>query len=154
MDIRPITFKEASAFVNQHHRHHSATVGCKFCLGCFENDVLVGVAVCGRPVSRCLDNGCICEVTRLGTDGTKNACSMLYGACARVAKAMGYTKIITYILESECGTSLKASGWKFESITTGNRSWDCKSRPRQTKSPTCGKQRWTKVLKVVNSDGC
>lgn len=149
MDIRPITLKAASAFISQHHRHHGATVGCKFCLGCFDGDAMVGVAVCGRPVSRVLDNGLTCEVTRLCTDGTKNACSMLYGACSRVAKAMGYHKIITYILEAECGISLKASGWQYEAVVKGDRSWDCKSRPRQTTSPTCGKQRWAKQLKAT-----
>lgn len=151
MRIRPITFKEASAFVSQHHRHHGATVGCKFCLGCYDGDKLIGVAVCGRPVSRCLDNGMVCEVTRLCTDGTRNACSMLYGACARVAKAMGYAKIVTYILETESGVSLRASGWILEGDVKGDRTWGCKSRPRQTKSPTCRKQRWSKQLNEVKT---
>ena len=42
----------------------------------------------------------VVEVTRLCTDGTKNACSFLYGAAARIAKEMGYKQIQTYILES------------------------------------------------------
>lgn len=146
MEIRPITFKEASEFINTHHRHHKATVGCKFCIGVFVDVKMVGCAVCGRPVARNLDDGTTCEVNRLCTDGTKNACSMLYGACARIAKEMGYKRIITYILETEPGTSLKASGFQFEGITQGNRTWNCKSRERETKSPTCSKQRWGKKL--------
>lgn len=111
MEIRPITFRKASDYINQYHRHHRATVGCKFCVGLYDNDKLIGCAVCGRPVSRYLDDGITCEINRLCTDGTHNACSMLYGACCRIAKAMGYKKIVTYILQSEPGTSLKASNF-------------------------------------------
>lgn len=77
MEIRPITFKTACEFVNAHHRHHKATVGCKFCIGLYDGEILVGVAICGRPVSRYLDDGLTCEINRLCTDGTRNACSML-----------------------------------------------------------------------------
>ena len=100
MEIRPINFRDACEFISENHRHHKPTVGCKFSLGLYDCDRLVGVAVCGRPVSRYYDDGLTCEINRLCTDGTFNACSMLYGACCRVAKAMGYKKIITYILES------------------------------------------------------
>lgn len=41
--IRPITFQTACDFVNSHHRHHKATVGCKFCIGIFDDDRMVGV---------------------------------------------------------------------------------------------------------------
>lgn len=111
LEIRPITFKQASDFINKFHRHHNATVGHKFSIGLWSKDSLVGVAVCGRPVSRYLDDGTTCEINRLCTDGTRNACSMLYGACCRVAKEMGYKKVITYILKSENGASLKASNF-------------------------------------------
>ena len=79
MTIKPITFREASEFINKYHRHHRATVGCKFCISVWDDNTLVGVAVCGRPVSRKLDDGTVCEINRLCTDGTYNACSMLYG---------------------------------------------------------------------------
>ena len=62
MEIRPITFREASNFINQHHRHHKSTVGHKFSIGLYDNERLVGVAVCGRPVSRFLDDGLTCEI--------------------------------------------------------------------------------------------
>lgn len=119
MEIRPITFRQACDFVVEHHRHHRPTVDCKFCVGLYDNDKLVGVAICGRPVGRKLDDGLTCEVNRLCTDGTYNACSMLYGACCRVAKEMGYKKIITYILESENGASLKASNFVCEGKAGG-----------------------------------
>ena len=141
MNLKPITLKEANTFVQEHHRHHGPTVGHKFSIGAEQNGVLVGVVIVGRPVARGLDDGYTAEVTRLCTDGTWNACSFLYSAAAKTAKAMGYRRIITYILSSENGASLKASGWKIDGRVRG-RSWDCKSRPREPKAPTCDKTRW------------
>lgn len=145
MKIRPITFRQACDFVNKHHRHHKPTVGCKFSLGLFDEGKLVGVAICGRPVSRKLDDGLTCEVNRLCTDGTRNACSMLYGACCRVAKEMGYEKIITYILESENGASLKASNFVCEGLAGGLK-WTG-SRDTGQEYPHEMKTRWSKSLK-------
>lgn len=111
INIIPLTFKQANSYVVQYHRHRGACAGCKFCLGLVHGDCLVGVAICGRPVSRHLDDGFTIEINRLCTDGTYNACSKLYSACVKVAKAMGYKKVITYTLISEPGASLKASNF-------------------------------------------
>jgi hypothetical protein len=92
-----------------------------------------------------LDDGHTAEVTRLCTDGIKNGCSFLYGAAARVARAMGYTKIITYILESETGASLRASGWTFGGVCGGG-SWNRPNRKRVDKAPTCKKKLYYKNL--------
>lgn len=99
----------------------------------------------GRPVSRILDDGKTLEVLRLCTDGSPNVCSFLYSRAARVAKELGYRKIITYILDNENGGSLKATGWHKEADTQGKH-WNCPSRPRETNAPTCNKQRWAKEL--------
>ena len=147
LEIKPISFHPACEFVEKYHRHHGATSGCKWCLGAYHGGELVGVAICCRPVARRLDDGTVCEVARLCTDGTYNACSILYAACARVAREMGYRKIITYILESESGDSLKASGWKEESDHCGGVSWNVPSRPREDKIPPSFKKRWSKDLK-------
>ncbi len=144
LEIRPITFRAASEYINQHHRHHSATVGCKFCLSCWKNGQMVGVAVCGRPVSRAYDDGLTCEINRVCTDGTDNACSKLYGACCRVAKEMGYKSVVTYILESESGTSLRASGFTNEG-TAGNTEWTGK-RQSGKNGPHEMKQRYRRDL--------
>ena len=114
LKVRPISIREANEYVEAYHRHHSAKVGCRFALACYDGDTLHGVAICSNPVARNADDGLTLEVSRLCTDGTLNACSILYGACARVAKEMGFHKIQTYILKSECGASLIASGWKCE----------------------------------------
>ena len=114
---------------------------------------LCGVVVVGRPVARMLDSGLTAEVTRLATNGTKNACSILYAAAARAAEAMGYTKIQTYILASEPGTSLKAAGWVCEGETEGGQ-WDYTTAPRdlfgntrRTDQPVGPKRRYAKTFK-------
>lgn len=142
----PISRAEANDFVNSLHRHHVAAVGDKYRIAAAnETGEIVGIIQVGRPVSRILDDGKTVEVTRCCTDGTKNACSFLYGRAAKIAKLMGYRRIITYTLESEFGSSLRASGFKFDGMTDGG-SWDCKSRPRQQNAPTCRKKRWVKEL--------
>lgn len=141
MKIRPITFRDACEFVDRLHRHHKRPQGHKFSLCLMDGEKCVGVVIVGRPVSRHLDNGLTCEVTRLCTDGTENAASKLYGAARRVAGAMGYESVITYTLESEPGTSLFAAGWKCEGEINGH-SWDMPGRPRTDKHPTVNKNRW------------
>lgn len=141
LEIVPLTLAEANAFVSEQHRHHPAVVGHKFSLGAAVGEKVVGVAVVGRPNARGLDDGWTLEVTRVATDGTKNACSALYGACRRAAFALGYRKLVTYTLTTEPGTSLRAAGWKVVGEVKG-RSWSCASRPRHDKHPTTDKLRW------------
>lgn len=129
LTLIPLDLTEANAFVAAHHRHHRPVVGHKFSLGAVEAEKIVGVVIIGRPVARRRDDGITLEVTRLCTDGTRNACSFLYGAAARAAFAFGYKRIGTYILASEPGTSLAASGWRQIGEVPG-RSWSCQSRPR------------------------
>ncbi|WP_028970142.1 XF1762 family protein [Sphingomonas sp. URHD0057] len=135
LSVAPIDFDQAAAFVRLHHRHHTPPVGHKFSLAALLDGKLVGVAIIGRPVARGRDDGLTLEVTRLCTDGTKNACSFLYGAAARAAFALGYQRVGTYILKREPGTSLAAAGWKLIGEVKG-RSWSCQSRPRTDKHPT------------------
>lgn len=100
----PIELKEANAFVERLHRHHDPVYRDKFRVACIDDGGRIcGVAQAGRPVARHLDDGKTIEVVRCCTDGTKNACSFLYSRLARIAKEMGYRKIITYILCDEGG---------------------------------------------------
>lgn len=145
MRATPLELKEANAFVENTHRHHPAVHRDKFRIGCKVDGRLIGVVQVGRPVSRHMDDGQTVEVVRLCTDGTENACSFLYSRAARIAKEMGYRRIITYILEDEEGGSLKAAGWRFDGQTTGGK-WDRPSRHRESKAPTCKKQRWVRQL--------
>lgn len=134
LTIAHVDFATATAFVAEHHRHHTPPVGHKFSLAAMHGERMVGVVIVGRPVARRRDDGATLEVTRLCTDGTRNACSFLYGAAARATFALGYRRLGTYILKSEPGTSLKAAGWKLIGETPG-KSWSVPSRPRDDKHP-------------------
>lgn len=111
MKVVPITLREASGFIAEHHRHNKPPRGWKFGIGLRNGDQLVGVATAGRPIARHFDDGLTLEVNRTCTDGTRNANSMLYGSVWRAAKAMGYVRCITYIQADETGASLRAAGW-------------------------------------------
>lgn len=116
LELRHVELREANAFVEEHHRHHSRIQGHRFSLGAWKDDRLVGVAIVGRPVGGQHQNDWL-EVTRLCTDGTTNACSFLYSAAARAGKALGYDRIQTYILREETGVSLRATGWAFDRMS-------------------------------------
>lgn len=141
MKAAPITFREACAWIAEHHRHHKPPQGMKLAIAAEKNGIRIGVVILGRPVARMMDDKRTAEVTRLCTDGTRNACSFLYSAARRAALAMGYDKVITYILASETGASLRASGWKFIRMAGGG-SWSRPSRGRSDKAPLEEKQLW------------
>jgi hypothetical protein len=134
LTIVPIFQKAAFLFVNEKHRHHKKPVGSVFQIAVSDGEKICGVAIVGRPNGRRQQDGFTLEVTRLCTDGTPNCCSMLYSACWRVCRELGYKKLITYILSSEPGTSLVASGWKLIGERGGG-SWSVPSRPRVDKHP-------------------
>lgn len=151
LTIVPITLDEANAFVRLHHRHHKPVPGAKFCVAVAGRSldvtiepIINGVAIVGRPIARMLDDGWTLEVNRTCTDGTKNANSMLYGACRRVTFALGYCKLITYTLPSEGGASLRAAGWKCLGEAGGGK-WSRVSRPRVDTHPTQVKLRWEAI---------
>ena len=151
MKIKPITLAKANEFINANHRHSKRVRGWKYgvSLVSSEGDI-IGVAISGRPNSRHLDSGSnedIIEVSRLCVleGAPKNACSMLYGASIRIAKAMGYSRVITYTLASESGSSLKAVGFKVEAQTRAAH-WSCPSRPREQTRPAVARVRWGKRL--------
>lgn len=140
--VVPLPLDEANAFVRQHHRHHGRVVGHRFSLAVADADGAVrGVAIIGRPVARMLDDGLTLEVTRVATDGCKDACSALYGAARRATFALGYKRLVTYVLASESGVSLKAAGYRVMGEAGGG-SWSRGDRPRVDKHPTQRKIRW------------
>lgn len=143
----PLELKNANDFVRNLHRHHDPVHRDKFRVGAEHKGKLVGVVQVGRPVSRMLDDGKTLEVVRCCTDGTKNACSFLYGKAARIAKEMGYKRIITYILCTEQGASLVAAGWAYDGETKGG-DWSRPSRLRNTTAPTIAKVRYIKILEA------
>jgi len=142
MHVRPLKLREANEQVARLHRHHKPVRGCNFCVGVFVGDECVGAGIAGRPVARGNDDGRTIEITRCVTDGTPNACSMIYGALRRAARSIGYQRVITYTLASEPGVSLRAAGFKRDGDVKG-REWDCPSRPRRAADTTEDKVRWS-----------
>ena len=128
LTLTPVALATANAFVNAHHRHHKATAGHKFSIGCAKDG-----------------DGWTLEVNRLCTTGEKNACSILYAASARAAKAMGYRKIITYTLDSENGSSLRAAGWSCAGMA-GGKCWTGSRKPASALYPAQMKLRYEKLL--------
>ena len=143
----PTTLKQANAYIGEFHRHHKAVVGHRWSFGVEHAGKLVGVVIVGRPVAPKTAQYTVAEVTRLCTDGTKNACSFLYASAARIAKEMGFSLIQTFILPTESGTSLKAAGWIFDGVCAkSGAGWQ--SRPNRRKDqPTEPKHRWIKRLR-------
>ena len=90
LNIKPCHLRAARDYVSRYHRHSIPPVGGKFAVACYDGDRLCGVAICGRPVARYLDDGLTLEILRCCTDGTDNACSKLYGACCHIGFDMGY----------------------------------------------------------------
>lgn len=127
----PISLAQANEHVAAWHRHNRPVPGAKFSVGAADEDgVLRAVAICGRPVARAWDDGDTIEVNRVASDGTRNACSMLYAACARAAFALGYRRVITYTQADESGSSLRAAGWRVIASRPARKGWSVPSRPR------------------------
>ena len=142
--ITPIDISEAKLFVQRHHRHHGPPTGARCAIACSIGDEVRGVAIIGRPTAREDQDGYTSEITRVCViEGTPNACSMLYGACWRAAKALGYLRLITFTLQSESGSSLRGAGFRLIGERPG-RSWNVPGRPRVDKHPTLDapKYRW------------
>lgn len=143
--ITPISFREAKAYVKKLHRHHPPPKGCLFCMAVSLKGEVRGVAIVGRPVARMNQNGWTAEVTRVCTDGTRNACSKLYGRAWRVVRGLGYLRLITYTLPKEGGASLRGAGFTLVGEAGGG-TWDREGRPRVDLHPTQVKFRWEKCV--------
>ena len=148
LHVVPLELAEANRLVAQWHRHHQPSQGHRFSLGVIDNDgVLHGAAIVGRPVARLAGSPRdVLEVVRLVTDGTRNACSILYAAAARAGLAMGYLRIQTYILDDEPGITLTAAGWTCEGEAGGGQWKHTDGKARRTDQPTGMKSRWAKDL--------
>ncbi len=159
--IAPISLDDANAFVAVNHRHNDTCTGHKFSLGLYrkdgEKDKLIGVAICGRSVSFAYNGKPYIEISRVCTIESGNNCSMLYGRCTRIAKELGYEKIITYTLESEPGASVKAANFYIEEEHAGGEWTGERAAERRAKRKAAGitrrepppdevRYRWVKFL--------
>jgi hypothetical protein len=144
LQLIPLNLDRANTLVLHWHRHHKPVAQSKFCIGVMDKSSgeVCGAIIVGRPVARLLADGKSLEVSRCVTNGTPNACSMLYGAVARAAKALGYIRVWTYTRVDESGTSLRAAGWKLDDPAIRARSWNMPNRPRIDRTEIIGRQRW------------
>ena len=147
LKIVPLELRELNELIKKWHRHHKEVQGHRFSIGVVdESGELVGGCSVGRPVARMTNSKEVLEVTRLVTNGTPNACSILYAAACRVGKELGYKRIQTFILETENGVSLKACGWTKDDWMSGGGSWTREDRPRREDQPQSPKGRWSRKL--------
>ena len=147
LHLVPLSLAQANEHVAAWHRHNNPVVQCVFRVGAADDEgVLRAVAIVEAPKARGNDDGQTLEITRVASDGTRNACSILYGACARATFALGYRRLITYIQADEPGTSLAASNYRLVAHRPARKGWDTVSRPRDNSAyRSVPRQLWEKV---------
>lgn len=153
LELVSITLADARRFIAEHHSHSAPPIGWRFGVGVIDADRLVAVGVAGRPVARYLDSPDNIEITRVATDGTRMACSMVYAHLCAAARHLGYRTAYTYTLVSECATCPKAAGFTFDADSSDTRTWNRPRRPRleldlfgNRPTPPVAKLRWARRL--------
>lgn len=140
MNVRPISVRHAIAFVASTHRRLPRIQGGMWAIGVYSDSCMIGVAIVGHP-ARLMMHDTLSVLRVAVIEGNPNACSMLYGACARAARAMGAQNLVTYTHADEHGASLKASGWIKDGSTDGGE-WGRASRSRPKALDPAPKNRW------------
>ena len=157
--IVPLSFREAKEYVQQYHRHNAAPQGHKFSIGLIapNEDRHIGVAIASIPKARHLNDGFTLELNRVCCDPAFfNACSKLYGAAVKVGKAMGYTRFITYTLPEECGSSVKAVGFRLDGTVPERKDgWRRNNHSRNSpcRIPAGPKLRWVLDTRPIQDHG-
>lgn len=145
MKLAPITVKAATRQVREWHRHLPELQGGLFAVQLVSaGGKCLGVGIVGNP-PRVWQGAGRCVIARVATEGAENACSMIYGALARAAKALGYSEAWTYTLPDEPGTSLRAAGFVDMGLTRGGE-WARPSRARAPAKRPEQKRRWVRRL--------
>lgn len=144
--IKPCTVKAALKWVRETHRHLPNLQGGLFAVAWELSGEIVGVAIAGNP-SRVWQQERKLVISRVATTGAENACSALYGALCRAAKALGYVEAWTYTLPEELATSLRAAGFEDMGLTQGG-SYDRPSRARNAPVRPEPKRRWRRRLQL------
>lgn len=146
LSLVPVTKAEACDFVLNFHRHNKPPLGHIFSLAASDGERMVGVAICGRPVARLLQDGRTLEVLRccVVEDAPKGTPSFLYSRAWRAARALGWDRLITYTLQSETGASLRGAGWRLVGTMPGRTDAGWTNRPGREWQEVTGqaKFRW------------
>ncbi len=141
--VSPCPVKVAMRFNAEVHRRLPVVQGGMWAIAAVIEGRTVGVAIVGHPQARLtakrIDE---LEVLRVAVEeGARNACSALYGACARAARAMGAADLTTTIHLDESGHSLLAAGWVRVRLTRGGE-WGREGRSRKLAVDSRPKVRW------------
>lgn len=88
MRIVPLTIKQAEKFLRSHSRHYKTAASPICAIGVKDESGLHGAAILGYHT-----NG-DAELTHIYCDGASQGYSLLYGACWRVLKALGYERAV------------------------------------------------------------
>lgn len=139
--LRPISVRQALPFVRRVHRRLPRVQGALWAIAVLHRDSVVGCALVGHPARVWMDGRTLAVLRVAVMEGCPNACSMLYGACSRAARAMGALNLVTYTHGDEHGTSLKASNWFDCGLTRGGEHSRNK-RPRAKAVDATPKRRW------------
>lgn len=147
LHLVPVSLDQANEHVAAWHRHNTPVVQCIFRVGAADDEgILRAVAIVERPKARGNADEATLEITRVASDGTHNACSLLYGACARAAFALGYTRVITYTQATESGSSPRAAGYRVIASRPARKGWHTASRPRTDANyRSVSRQLWERV---------
>jgi hypothetical protein len=143
VSVSPCPVKVALKFNAETHRRLPKIQGGMWAIAAIVNGEMIGVAIVGHPQARMAAKHVgELEVLRVAVqEGKPNACSALYGACARAARDMGATDLTTTIHLDETGGSLIAAGW-VRLGETGGGEWTRPSRPRAAAADPKPKVRW------------
>jgi hypothetical protein len=142
-----MTVTRAVPFVARVHRRLPAIQGALWAIGLWSEigpwskPELVGVALVGLPARLLMADHTLAVLRVAVVEGHANGCSMLYGACARAARAMGARNLVTYTHADESGVSLKAAGWIDGGLTDGG-AWGREGRERALPIDGLAKRRW------------
>lgn len=140
LSVFPWSVKAGIPWVRDTHRRLPRVQGAKWCIGLRAGNKVVGCALVGHA-ARTLGTDALSVLRVAVVEGVPNGCSMLYGACARAAKAMGASDLVTYTTQDEPGTSLRAAGWVYGGETAGGEHGR-PSRPRAEAVDPRPKHRW------------
>lgn len=88
METIAISVTTAEEFLKDHGRHYKAPVEAICAIGVAEGDKLHGAAILGRSADG------IGELAHIYVDGVSQGYSLLYGACWRALKALGYKQTV------------------------------------------------------------
>jgi hypothetical protein len=149
LSIIPLSLKEANEFVTKYHRHNKKCAGHKWSVGAIYQGKLVGVIIVGRPVARKLDNRFTLEVNRncVLDNAPKGTCSFLYAKAIKIWQSMGGKKLITYTLNTESGSSLRAVDFNKETTVQTfkkNTGWTTRENRVWQKVQSIPRIRWSK----------